>query len=454
MRLVVEELADSEDTVIARSYLQLQSGPFDLLHDKVKSVRFTKSQVEAIKSGMSPGLTLIIGPPGTGKTDVAVQIIANLYHNNPNERTLIITKSNQALNQLFEKIATVDINPRHLLRLGHGEEDLESGDWSKSGRVNSFLAQRIELLKLVDRLSQSLNISGAHGNTCETAEYFFGSRVFPIWQKYHNQLESLDAAEIVASFPFTAFFNSIGWPPIFINTSSTPKPQLIKTAETTFRYIQQQIFKPLNQLRPFEILKTQSDRMEYMLLNEARIVAMTCTHAAIKRRELLRCGFRFDSIVMEEAGQMLEIETLIPVLLQAPMLTVEKTLKTTLKRLVLIGDDSQLPPVVKNKALATFAGLNQSLFARFVRMGTKTCLLDRQGRCRESIADLFRWKYGVIDGKPKLSDLGDFEGSRLANPGFAFEFQVVDVPDFNGRGESEPFPHFVQNEGEAEFVVA
>ena len=41
---------------------------------------------------------------GTGKTDVAVQIISNLYHNFPEQRTLIVTHSNQALNQLFEKI--------------------------------------------------------------------------------------------------------------------------------------------------------------------------------------------------------------------------------------------------------------------------------------------------------------------------------------------------------------
>lgn len=75
---------------------------------------------------MQPGLTLVVGPPGTGKTDVAVQIISNLYHNHPNQRTLIVTHSNQALNQLFEKIMALDIDERHLLRLGHGEEALET----------------------------------------------------------------------------------------------------------------------------------------------------------------------------------------------------------------------------------------------------------------------------------------------------------------------------------------
>ena len=64
------------------------------------AVPFTPTQVEAILSGMEAGLTLVVGPPGTGKTDVAVQIISNLYHNYPDQRTLLVTHSNQALNQV------------------------------------------------------------------------------------------------------------------------------------------------------------------------------------------------------------------------------------------------------------------------------------------------------------------------------------------------------------------
>ena len=74
-------------------------------------------QTEAIKSGVQPGLTMVVGPPGTGKTDTAVQIMHVLYHNCPGQRTLLIAHSNQALNDLFEKILQRDVPARWALAL-------------------------------------------------------------------------------------------------------------------------------------------------------------------------------------------------------------------------------------------------------------------------------------------------------------------------------------------------
>ncbi len=57
---------------------------------------------------------MVVGPPGTGKTDTAVQIMHVLYHNCPGQRTLLITHSNQALNDLFEKILERDVPARYV----------------------------------------------------------------------------------------------------------------------------------------------------------------------------------------------------------------------------------------------------------------------------------------------------------------------------------------------------
>ena len=50
----------------------------------------------------------------------------------------------------------------------------------------------------------------------------------------------------------------------------------------------------------------------YMVLYTNQVIAMTCTHAALKRHDLIDLGFQYDNIIMEEAAQILEIETFIP----------------------------------------------------------------------------------------------------------------------------------------------
>ena len=67
----------------------------------------------------------------------------------------------------------------------------------------------------------------------------------------------------------------------------------------------------------------QADRVNYLMTKQAKIVAMTCTHAALKRREFLELGFKFDNLLMEESAQILEIETFIPMLLQVQAVAVQ-----------------------------------------------------------------------------------------------------------------------------------
>lgn len=49
-----------------------------------------------------------------------------------------------------------------------------------------------------------------------------------------------------------------------------------------------------------------------------------------------------------------------------------------LKRVILIGDHHQLPPVVKNMAIQQYSHLDQSLFTRFIRLGTPYIELNAQ----------------------------------------------------------------------------
>nr|XP_058954982.1 RNA helicase aquarius-like [Pocillopora verrucosa] len=439
-----EDPKEVKQELLVEPFVVPNRGPYPFNQPKKNAVPFTPTQVEAIRAGMQPGLTMVVGPPGTGKTDVAVQIISNLYHNFPEQRTLLVTHSNQALNQLFEKIMALDIEERHLLRLGHGEEALETEkDFSRYGRVNFVLASRLELLKEVQRLQESLGVHGDVSYTCETAGYFYLYQVVSRWEEYMAKLKARrgETAAISEFFPFTKFFENAPQP-IFKMSSYEEDMEI---AEGCYRYIKK-LFQQLEEFRAFELLRSGRDRTNYLLVKEAKIIAMTCTHAALKRRDLVELGFKYDNVLMEESAQILEIETFIPLLLQNP-----EDGYNRMKRVILIGDHHQLPPVIKNMAFQKFSNMEQSLFTRFVRLCVPTVELDAQGRARSSLCSLYNWRYNKLGDLPHVHTWPEY---CVENPGFFFDFQLIDVQDFNGVGESEPNPYFYQNLGEAEYAVA
>ncbi|KAG7466190.1 hypothetical protein MATL_G00162160 [Megalops atlanticus] len=442
-----QEEEGEERTLVVEPHVIPNRGPYPYNQPKRNTIPFTPTQIEAIRAGMQPGLTMVVGPPGTGKTDVAVQIISNLYHNFPEQRTLIVTHSNQALNQLFEKIMALDIDERHLLRLGHGEEELETEkDFSRYGRVNYVLARRLELLREVGRLQESLGVPGDVSYTCETAGHFYLYQVMSRWEEFMSKVKpkpgrQVNVEDVSAFFPFHKYFSNAPQP-VFKGQSYEEDMDI---AEGCFRHVKK-IFTQLEEFRAFELLRSGLDRSKYLLVKEAKIIAMTCTHAALKRHDLVELGFKYDNILMEEAAQILEIETFIPLLLQNP-----EDGFSRLKRWIMIGDHHQLPPVIKNMAFQKYSNMEQSLFTRFVRLGVPTVDLDAQGRARASLCNLYNWRYKQLGNLPHVQLQPEF---RAPNPGLTFDFQLINVEDFNGVGESEPNPYFYQNLAEAEYAVA
>lgn len=385
-RVKVVDQGQGNAKVVATSY------PFPTSFNG-NPIRFTPVQVKAIRSGLSPGLTTLIGPPGTGKTDVAVQIIANLYHSFPTQRTVIVTHSNAALNDIFDKVvARGDVDERYMLRLGSGERNLQttsssSHDFTKTGRVAHILSRRGDLLEKVQLLSESLGVSGASERgangapsyTCETSEYFFFHHVKKRMDAYESAAKNISNGDVAGVFPFKKFFH----------LEDDSAAMTVDDARTRFNEIKA-VFDELSEYRPIELLRSQRQRTDYLLIKQARIVAMTCTHAAIARAHLVEVGFHYDNIIMEEAGQMLDVETFVPLLLQRGESDDSASSHSRLKRVCLIGDHNQLPPVVKNVSFSKYSHYDQSLFARLIRLGVPSIELNKQGRARPEIAKLYR----------------------------------------------------------------
>ncbi|KAI1005972.1 RNA helicase aquarius [Podosphaera aphanis] len=432
------------DSVKVSTYKSQNTGPYPTDAPKLNQIRFTPTQVNAIIAGSQPGLTLIVGPPGTGKTDVATQIINLIYHNFPEQRTLLIAHSNQALNQLFQKIVALDIDERHLLRLGHGDDLDTESNFSKHGRVDSFLENRDSYLREVDRLAANFGAPGAHGSSAETAGYFNSVYVEPACKRFNEIIRSSDTTSetIIQAFPFHQYFSNAPQPLFPVDAD---KEEIIDIANGCFYHVSK-IFAELADVRPFEVLRRDRDKANYLLTNEARIIAMTSTHAAMRRREIASLDFHYDNVIMEEAAQITEIESFIPLSLQKP-----KNGEMPLKRVILCGDHFQNSPIIQNLAFRKYANLEQSLFSRLIRLGVPTINLDQQGRARPSIASLYSWRYMNLGNLPNVSSAREFQ---IANAGFKYEYQFINVLDYNGQGETEPTPHFTQNLGEAEYAVA
>ncbi len=112
-------------------------------------------------------------------------------------------------------------------------------------------------------------------------------------------------------------------------------------------------------------------RTELDILNLADVICCTCVGAgdprllerSMKRGKKRR---RFEQVLIDEATQGIEPETMIPIV-------------TGAKQLVMVGDHQQLPPVVCCKGAAK-AGLGQSLFERLVLRGQNANRLTIQYR--------------------------------------------------------------------------
>lgn len=316
-------------------------------------------------------------------------------------------------------------------------------DFSRQGRVNAMLVRRLELLSEVERLASSLQLPEDVAYTCETAGYFWLLHVYSRWEQFLAAcIDNQDKPTFVQDrFPFKEFFSNTT-KPIFTGQSFEKD---MHAAKGCFQHLKT-MFQELEECRAFELLKSTVDRSNYLMTKQAKIVAMTCTHAALKRKDFLHLGFKYDNLLMEESAQILEIETFIPMLLQR-----QEDGYARLKRCILIGDHHQLPPVVKNMAFQKYSHMDQSLFTRFVRLGIPYIELNAQGRARPSLAMLYNWRYQNLGD---LAFVKENDFFHRANAGFSYEYQLVDVPDYHGRGESAPSPWFYQNEGEAEYIVS
>ena len=138
------------------------NAPIELKENKLRDIEsyFNKSldenQQEAVRKALSLEsdceILLIQGPPGTGKTTTITEIVKQYQKLHKHYKILITSQSNQAVDNVLEKIATSEKNPKgddKLFRIGN-EENITSEiakSYTPQKVIDKILKENLERIK-------------------------------------------------------------------------------------------------------------------------------------------------------------------------------------------------------------------------------------------------------------------------------------------------------------------
>ncbi|QRV77471.1 ATP-dependent DNA helicase [Ceratobasidium sp. AG-Ba] len=322
--------------------------------DAMRAHRINEPQAKAILGALgSTGFSLIQGPPGTGKTSTicgltgvyvstarAAFLASNDKEQKDKRRLLICAPSNAAIDEVTKRLVDgVRDDKGQPLSLKVVRVGTESS-MNVSVTANSLDA-------LVDEKMAGLPKASSDPATDINA---LRQQLVEVRQKIDSKRAELDQSEpgqkkIALENEFRALKSQ--------RTTITGK---LDTARD-------------QQKNASRVLDAARRKFRFEVLSEADVICSTLSGAG---HEVLE-PFEFETVIIDEAAQAIEIATLIP-------------LRYGCKTCILVGDPQQLPPTVISQ-LASGLDYNQSLFVRLQRQNPNSVhLLSIQYRMHPTIS--------------------------------------------------------------------
>ena len=171
------------------------------------------------------------------------------------------------------------IDPLRAIRLGMTESDSQEDSLSKYGRSKPWQRHRDELLEICSILFTSLGINNAIISTCDSALYLYRFWIEPF-------LSEATQNSMFVPFIESDFYKALGIP-----------------SESFTSYICS-IFDQIKECLPFEVLRNEFDRANYVLARKARFIATTFTHVALKRADFQSLSIQCSTLIIEEQGNL------------------------------------------------------------------------------------------------------------------------------------------------------
>ncbi|KAL0232718.1 hypothetical protein GEMRC1_011465 [Eukaryota sp. GEM-RC1] len=257
--------------------------------------------------------SIIIGPPGTGKTQTASLIVENAYSTLQNlkkdEKIVVLSHSNLAIDNIIEKLLSNQIcNADCMLRIGAQTTSPIVNQITFKGKIemlNEFCSSFFHKLKNLNCDNFGFIDQCLEALSCENFKFLSGksTSVYKELEVYLNDLKDNQSE-------YSKFVQ------IFDDQSSPPS--LFTQFKTTFDNL-------------LTLTKMKSVTRKHLIIKNSQIITGT-VNSIILQLPLLS-NYSFNLLVVEEASTITEPELL-------PLFSL------LFKRIVLIGDDRQLRPYV------------------------------------------------------------------------------------------------------------
>lgn len=378
--------------------------------------KFNPSQMNAIRDSLKvEGITLIQGPPGTGKTSTVLALLAVLLASRKAKEKRKSRKSGAS------EVSTV------------GEDSDEEQERVKKLKVRCPWL-RANFVPFSDQEWQEVVRPGDALRKPYTKE-----QVTPV----SDEEDGRTPQKVLVCAPSNAAVDEVlrrvhrdG----FLGDDGTFfKPEMTRVgpgAHSDIRKayaLREQIDRRLAGCDAPDHNKREEEKDAVLSL--ARIIFSTLAMAG--SRDMVGCPEDFDTVLVDEACQGVELSTLIP-------------LKLGCRRLILIGDPNQLPATVFSELAKDYSNYARSLFQRLQVTHYKVNMLNTQYRMHPAISRFPSENF--YDGS--LLDHLDWKAFEAKNPTKWSHIPCfAPVAFFNIAGKMSQGSKSYANEEEAEFIV-
>jgi ATP-dependent RNA/DNA helicase IGHMBP2 len=298
LKLAANVVHDTNEGHLVRTLTGMSKPGFNSLLIPKKFPSLNLKQELAVNNILAANeLSVVHGPPGTGKTTTLVQAIKALIKND-SKQILVVAPSNTAVDLLSEKLAGEGLN---VLRIGNP----------------SRVSTRLVALTLDSKISEHESYKNIKRLKKQASEFK------NMAHKYKRNFGRAEQEQRKALF--------------------SEAHKIIKEAGKTEQYIIDHV------------------------ISKAQVIAATLVgsnHYSIK-------NLKFDTVVIDEAGQALEPACWIPIL--------------KAKKVIFAGDHCQLSPTIKSQEAAR-KGLSNTLMEKCIKLFPESViLLEEQYRMHETI---------------------------------------------------------------------